>query len=204
MPFNTGGIPIIGDKIKDLEKQIMSALDACYKACEKTTSDATFNKWFGDASPAFKKQIARNVSKMRSTLNTVSIPCQPVSGLGADNNAMANHFTVGSANVGSLSSLQVVNMLTTQSAQFGTIKIGPNFKNLPDVFAAGIAWNGQSKFETLVHELSHIVIGTKDEKLANGHTAYTVANALLLVTESAAKAKTNAENWGLIVEEFRA
>ena len=61
---------------------------------------------------------------------------------------------------------------------------------------------GQDQLETLLHELSHIVLGTKDEKLDdNTTTAYGGANARLLAVQSATRAQTNAENWGFFVRD---
>jgi hypothetical protein len=47
------------------------------------------------------------------------------------------------------------------------------------------------------------VLGTSDESLASGQTAYTGALARQLATEDAAKAKKTAENWGMFIEEYR-
>jgi hypothetical protein len=53
-----------------------------------------------------------------------------------------------------------------------------------------------SMFQTLVHKLSHLVLGTDDH-------AYGVADCLKLAQHDPLSAKKNADSWGYFVEEFR-
>ena len=59
-------------------------------------------------------------------------------------------------------------------------------------------WN-QSKFETIVHETSHLILGTDDETY-RGRTAYGARRAARLARHRVTKAKNNAENWGIFIE----
>jgi hypothetical protein len=77
----------------------------------------------------------------------------------------------------------------------------PNLKTYANPTPATCA--GQSQFETLVHELSHLVLNTNDETLSSGVTAYGGSNARTLAAQSPDKAKNNAENWGFFIEDFR-
>ena len=60
--------------------------------------------------------------------------------------------------------------------------------------------NNQSQFETVIHELTHVILSTNDEKLANNDDAYGTNRALQLAGQNMALAKTNAENWGCFIE----
>ena len=62
--------------------------------------------------------------------------------------------------------------------------------------------NGQDQFETLVHELSHLIMATDDVEY-NGEKAYGGDSARELARNDSAKAQKNAENMGFFVEEFR-
>ena len=56
------------------------------------------------------------------------------------------------------------------------------------------------KFETLVHELTHVLWGTADHPLSTRVTAYGDYNALALAIEDDDVAFDNAENWGIFLE----
>jgi hypothetical protein len=137
------------------------------------------------------------VTKMRSMLNAQPIECKTDQQGGDANENAASTFTVGGV-FGGNASTRVAKVTDTT----GFVRIGPNFKNLPAT-ASGAAsgWVGQDKLETLLHELSHYVHDTDDELLNDGSKAYFAENARLLVTQSVARAKNNAENWGFFIEE---
>jgi hypothetical protein len=84
--------------------------------------------------------------------------------------------------------------------------LGESFKRLPiylKLTADGrvdSSFYSQSQFETLVHELSHLLLGSQDVKFDDGSTAYGAENAELLATFGSEHAFTNAENWGIFVE----
>lgn len=203
MPLMIGTLPTqLAGPVKNYEKQILEALLKCRDALAGGTAGTACRRWFGDDSAPFQKTMKENIAKMRSVLNSQSIECKTDSVVlrgtvvkNPNENAEALHFTGGIYGGGA----RVDKMTSSQTY----IKIGPNFKNLPAT-AAGIpgSWTGQDQFETIVHELSHFVHGTLDANLDDGTTAYEGQNARLLVTQSAARAKTNAENWGFFVEEY--
>lgn len=226
MGFKNGGIS--SDNfyhIQDLEKMMLTAMNKCRNNLDSggTAVDAALVRWFGDSSALFRKTMKSNIARMRGVLNGGTINClseavtievQPakagspialtkvagakLAGGNANNNASALHYTTGMFD--GTENDRVVQMTNTALS----ITIGVNFGKLPRT-SLGLAasWNDQDRLETLLHELSHYVHGTKDELLNDGvTTAYGGQDARLLATQSADRAKTNAENWGFLIEEL--
>lgn len=222
MGFTNSGLPFpLYNEVVGLQAQMLSTMEKCR---DKLTSgggsvDTALTLWFGDNSSQFRKTMKERVARMRGVLNARNIPCKtdaviievqphkqgsPVQGtktvgnkiLGGDEDEnAASTFQPGGIFAGN--SVQRMNA----TGQF--IRIGPNFKNLPKS-SNGVAssWTGQDKLETLLHELSHFVWDTDDELLNDGTNAYEGQNARLLATQSSARAKNNAENWGFFIEHL--
>ena len=205
MSFNTSSLGITEKGlIKGFEKEILATLQICRDMVASNKANTELNRWFGDSGKDFTRDVKEKVAKMRSHLLNTNIKCEMGKGLAVDNNAQANHFTVGLTGV---NSLLAVDHAATKSDTFSKVMIGPNFKSLSKYATNPLAvFADQDQFETLVHELSHVVLGTKDEVNA-GVTAYGGTNARNLAASAnaavKAKARTNAENWGFFVEEFR-
>jgi hypothetical protein len=200
MGLMTGSLPSdLHFAVKGLEKQLLDTMERCCNALIATGTgpNAALTRWFGDNTPAFRKEIRIKIAKMRSMLNAKQIECKTdIRGGDTDENA-ASTFTTGGVFGGSAATR--VAKITNAA---GFIRIGPNFKTLATT-ASGVAsgWTGQDKLETLLHELSHYVHDTDDELLDDGTEAYEAQNARLLVNQSVARAKNNAENWGFFIED---
>jgi hypothetical protein len=219
MGFRTGSLdPVLAREVTALEKLVLERLQRCCDVlrAQGNGPDAALMRWFGDATPGFRKDMKEKVAKMRSVLNngveciTDKTTIYYTDGTGNQvvlqagdptENAEARHFTGG---VFQGSEAQRVTKMTSQNTY---IKIGPNFKNLPSTAGGAVgAWVGQDKLETLLHELSHYVHGTHDRHLNGGATAYGAQAARQLVTQAhnptgKSRAKDNAENWGFFIEE---
>ncbi len=202
MPFDTSTLGVKEKEIvKGFEKELLAVLQKCRDGVAAGRAGTALDRWFGDHADAFAKEVKVKVAKLRSHLNSTNIKCELGKGLSADNNAQANHFTAGFIGV---SSLLAVTNAKTQADQFAKVMVGPNFKSLAKYATTSLGtFATQDQFETLAHELSHVVFGTKDVANADGGTAYGGDRARRLVTEDVAKAKNNAENWGFFIEEFR-
>lgn len=202
MPFMKGSLPNdLFFAVYGLQQSALDAMSGCRDklAGNGGAAGAALTRWFGDNSPAFARQMKEKVAKMRGVLNSQQIELTTsMQGGDVTENASATHFTGGIFGGGSGA---VVGRMTSSLT---SMNISPNFKNLPQT-AAGVAaaWVGQDKLETILHELSHYVWGTADELLDNGTTAYEGQNARLLATQSSARAKNNAENWGFFIEELK-
>ena len=138
----------------------------------------------------------------------------PAHGINAD--AFPIDLTAASVGINSYQRYQQLRILNDQInfrvrnsvRDQSVVRLGRNFRNLRDYGTTPLSqYNGQDKFETLVHELSHVILGTEDVPLQNGATAYQADNARALARQTRGKvdrrsAYNNAENWGFFVEEF--
>lgn len=189
-----------GTLVKALESEMLSALQKARDKVAGKQAGAAMTRWFGANTDTLANDVKGKLARMRSTLNNRKVKVlNGEKSRPAGENAMATHYTGGLFLTGLSESDRVSRMLDDDDS----IHISPNFKNLART-ASGTAssWTGQDKLETLLHELSHIVLGTKDETLNDGTTAYEAQNARLLAVQSAAKAQNNAENWGFFIEEL--
>jgi hypothetical protein len=194
-----------------LQKQMKGFADEIPKAIQKArdtvsggSAGAKMTLWFGAADKATQIEVRDKLSKLRSYMMNQMIKCQIGANRPLDENALAEHVTGGLAGGDGINSLQRVKSGLFDGANVGILNFSPNFPNL-SAYATGpvSTFDGQDQFQTVIHELTHIVLGTTDERLNGGANAYTGANARQLATESADKAKKNAENWALFVEEYR-
>lgn len=105
-------------------------------------------------------------------------------------------------------SLDLGNMLSHVPRRPGEVpvELGTTFRTLPvylpmfpDGTVDNTGWN-QSQLETLIHELSHLLLGTADVLLGGAKEAYGAKRAAKLALESPSAALRNAENWGIFIE----
>jgi hypothetical protein len=175
---------------------VMSALNACIERVEKNQADAALMRWFGDSSPAWKKEIRKKLSSLKSIINLQDVHVEFTSL--KDRDAGTN----AAAAPGLLTSIDPAQAQTFKGRN---VRLDVAFHQLPSRLSLtggtiDASFYNQSKFETIIHELSHAVLSTNDEDLANGKTAYGAKRAAALATQDSALAKTNAENWGIFVE----
>lgn len=173
-----------------MDTQILSALGRARDLVRGDSLNTVLMRWFGDTSAAWKSELSGKLNKLRNTLNTetITIGFEDLRSRNAGTNASA--YTAGIASV---------------PLYARAIDLNLAFKGLPDYLplnGGGTIRNDgwiQSKFETLVHELSHLVLDTDDE-MWNGHEAYGTKRASRLAANNPRVAKNNAENWGIFVE----
>lgn len=176
--------------------QITAAVKNAIARVKNGSADAALQRWFGDASAGFKKDFSQKLDKMRAILNLqdVHVSFRTLMERDATENAAALPGSISSIVPG-----------TTSNYQGAQVILNLNFSRLPNYLplSAGLidasAYN-QSKMNTFFHELSHAIHSTTDEALTNGNTAYGTQQALALVGQDTAKAKKNAENWGIFLE----
>lgn len=174
---------------------VMNALTTCVSRIRSGQANNALFRWFGDNSPVWRQDALRRVDKMRSVLNlqNITLGFEWLGMRGAGTNAAAFPNSVPNINPNSL-----VN--TSQGMQ---INLDEGFNRLPNYLgltATHIVDTGgyhQSKLNTVVHELSHAVLGTLD---APAGACYGAQNARQLASVNSAAAKLNAENWGIFVE----
>ena len=173
---------------------VYKAIQECISRIEKNQADAAMLRWFGDSSNNFKKDLKTKLNKMRSRINLIQI------NVGFESMKERDVDTNASAFPGAVTSL---NPTSNRGGQHVFLDL--NFKNLPNYLplSGGLIDASdyhQSQFNTFAHELSHLILNTDDEELNNGDEAYGTEQALQLVGENVAKAKNNAENWGIFIE----
>jgi len=177
--------------------ELMEALANGRKRVEDGSANAAVSRWFGTTLDAGERQkFGKRLGTIRSNLNirSISVGFMALQARVSSQNARAWNIGMPQLSLGS-------NLAPPGSGGINTIELDVGFKILPDYLPK--ATNGtvdasayhQSKFETLVHELTHVLVGTKDEALASGATAYGAQNALALAAENPTKAFNNAENW---------
>lgn len=148
--------------------------------------------WFGDDSAQWIIQLKAKLNRMASVLNL-----QPIDIHGSALDRRTGAFAAAQMPAGGWRD----NTANVGQAGFVTRSQGQGFNIRLD-----LKWNGastyrtaatrDSKFQTLVHELTHLIIDTEDEE-------YGPIKCRALAIASPARAKTNADSWGYFVEEFR-
>jgi hypothetical protein len=161
------------------------------------------SRWFGDSSDNFRKDLASRISKMRSNINVrvINVTMESLVSRNQYENASAwndkgSHlrFEDSYAHVGSAGGVKSEVYVNEAFAKLPT-----NLVTLANGSVDASFWN-QSKYETLIHELSHLILGTRDEKLSKKTVAYGAQNAEALAQKDPTKAKTNAENFAIFIE----
>jgi Lysine-specific metallo-endopeptidase len=191
--------------VQPLTSPLMSALEEAAKRVDNGQANAACARWFGDTSAAFKKDLARDLRRMRSAINVKSITVgfMELDQRDVDTNAAAWNDKQRHVDLGDSFNHTGTNAFGQKRAM---VYINLGFRGMPTYLqrlgdgTIDAADGYQSKFETLVHELSHFLLGTRDKKLTSGNAAYGAKRAVKLVAQDPAKAKSNAENWGIFVE----
>lgn len=191
------------DWVVRFDRELMTVLETARSRVESGTGDDAMLRWLGIvATPDNRTSLGKKLGKFRSNLNLRTIPVgfMNLRDRDAYQNACAWNIAAEQLDLGR----DLVSPPDTD--KFNTIELDENFNGLPDYLP--LAVNGtvdatgyhQSKFETIAHELTHVLLGTKDVPLLNGNTAYGSQNAAILATQDASKAINNAENWAIFIE----
>lgn len=200
MSLDVSGLPDgVRQQIDGFDTEITEILQRARDQVHSGLASAKLTLWFGGADAQTRNEIRDKLAKLRSFVLHHTVRCAYRLDRPAGENALAEGVKGGllGKNVIALNSAQRVLGSEKDWGAIGTLNLSPNFANLPNYANGAVsAFGGQDRFETVVHELSHIVLGTGDD--AYGGTA-----ARALATTDAAKARNNAENWGLFVEDFR-
>jgi hypothetical protein len=146
-------------------------------------------KWFGDSSNAWMDTLAKSLNKMASIINT-----KPIEVVGTNWKSRKERTTAAAQQP-----QQGWNIYTHM-----TRAQGQDFRIRLD-----IAWNARpvfrptgqsvdSKFLTMVHEVTHLVLNTDDVS----PKPYGYQNCVSKALDSPAGAKKNASNWAYFVDNF--
>lgn len=224
--------PYVASLLGSLGDEVSKALNEAIVRVKSGNANAAITRWFGDTSPATVTYITTALSRMRSIMNcrTINVSFTSiqkiqikdaggnVTGTAIErdsSNAFGQRFTKQNMNDmlpinGNLPSYAGAGF--TESNLWLAEDFTKLDKYLPLV-GGRIDSSGwfQSKFNTLVHEMSHNILGTFDCEGAGGWVAYGTKRAEELATKGLAygpaagyappfAALYNAENWGIFVE----
>ncbi len=183
-----------------LNKPLMDGLQTAAERVQSGQADAACQRWFGDNTGPWKTQLHRTLRQLRSNINvrTIKVGFAPLDDRGANAAAWRNNGLAFSTPLGGAGTVDNMNL-----------DVG--FNSLPTYLPLNggqvdASFYSQSKFETLVHELSHLFLNTKDVPTkwepdgSVAKEAYGAKRAAKLAVADPAKAKRNAENWGIFVE----
>lgn len=215
--------PSTQTQIRPSVDKLMGALSTASERITSGQADAAISRWFGNDALPQKKQLAMSINRFKSNINLKKITIgfevlalnpnysKVTDALGKvtvinpkfirSQGTNAAAFAAGDSNV----SMSLSDLLSHTPPGEAPVELGEGFRSLPLLLplAGGrvdaSAYN-QSQFETLVHELSHLLLGTSDVKYTDGTTAYGAESAALLATFGSTHAFRNAENWGIFIE----
>ncbi len=196
------GNPYVVSWVKPLP--VLETLTECVNRISQGKANAAIFRWFGTLDPNDIGVIRDKTMKMKTQFNLQSIDI----GFSALARRNRNENASAANNIASQLNPRILEGLAANDERLGffPIEINEGFARLPKFLpklANGIvslAAPGQSQLNTILHELSHAIIGTEDEQLAHGQTAYTARNARDLANRFPRRAQNNAENWGIFIE----
>jgi hypothetical protein len=172
---------------------IIETLRAAAKRVKQGGGLAESQLWFGDQSALWMSELAKSLDSLASfiNLNSIQVGFAALEDRDPDEFAAANPPT----GCGWKNFTQDRSSVTSTQGKVFTILLNRNWDGTPEYRPVGTP--ADSKFQTLVHECSHLFLNTDDD-------AYSVGSCQALATANAATAKKTADCWGYFVEEFRA
>ncbi|QXD14274.1 hypothetical protein GQ464_012555 [Rhodocaloribacter litoris] len=170
---------------------IIDTLRKAARTIEQGGGRAESRKWFGDDSPAWMNELRRRLNMLASMINTKPIDVS-FSNL---NRRCSGEFAAAPPPTGGwrdfvggqnpMTTAQNRNFRIWLNLDWNTAPLYRPFKRPAD-----------SKFQTLVHECTHLFLDTDDD-------AYGVPQCEVTAATNPAVAKKTADCWGYFVEEFR-
>jgi hypothetical protein len=200
--------PYLQGIVGTLAPTMMQAMNNAATRLGSSQSDAAALRWFGASDKASKSRLAADLRRMRAVINvnTISVGSEDLATRDVDVNASA-YRAGGKVKLGDAVIIGGGNAAAYQH-DARSVFLDAAFKKLPrflPIVGAGTArkidasgWK-QSQLNTLIHELSHLLLGTEDVVGASGES-YGTQRAEALAKANPSGAQNNAENWGIFVE----
>lgn len=193
MGFNNAGLgPADQGIVQQLQSPIIETLRKASMQIQQGGGRTESNKWFGDSSPVWMTELGRKLQMLASMINTKPIDVsfsnlnKRCSGEFAAAPMPAGGWRDFAGGQNAMTVGQNRNFRIWLNLDWNTAPLYRPFKRPAD-----------SKFQTLVHECTHLFLDTDDD-------AYGVATCEVTAARSPAVAKKTADCWGYFVEEFRA
>lgn len=177
--------------VRQLQPEIIKVLRNASVRIGQGNGKAESTKWFGDNSQMWMSSVKEKLNRMASLINTKDITVS----FSKLNSRCSGEFASANAPVDGWDDF-------TQWGNMMTAAQGQNFR-----IVLNLSWNtaplyrpfkrpADSKFQTLVHECTHLFLETDDD-------AYGVASCEVTAARAPGTAKKTADCWGYFVEEFR-
>ncbi len=188
---NAGLGPADQEAVKTLQLDVISTLREASTQVLQGKGGAASLLWFGDNSDAWMLTLGQKLNTMASLINTKDIAVS----FSKLNGRCSGEFAAAPMPA------QGWNDFATQ-ANIMTKAQGQNFRII-----LNLEWNkaplyrpgktpADSKFQTIVHECTHLFLDTDDD-------AYGVDTCQMTASNSPTVAKKTADGWGYFVEGFR-
>jgi hypothetical protein len=183
---------------------ILAALQNATKRVKAGEADAAVNRWFGyTPDAAGRTELGNLLGQLTSRFHfkDITVGFMGLKQRVGDQNARA--WNIGKPQLKLGTDLAGPNV---EAGGISTIELDINFKKLPDYMptvdggSVDATKGHQSKFGTLIHELTHVLLGTRDVEDEDGDVAYGAQAAEALARSDTAGARANAENWGIFIE----
>jgi hypothetical protein len=146
--------------------------------------------WFGDISPEWMQALQNRLLRMATIANTQQFEVSGMQYTQRDS-GVAAHAVEPPSGWGTYTDIR-----KAQGTQF-RIKLDIGWNRLPTFRSTAVP--AKSKFQTIVHEVSHLVLHTRD--LAYGGPGGRHCKDLALTSPT--DAKDNADNWAFFVDDVR-
>jgi hypothetical protein len=157
------------------------------------------NTWFGTACPAqFRTALPRVLRRFRSCMNlcVITLCCCDLDDRDIDTFGAAYHNTAGGF-------LPIINFDPSTQPKL-RLELDSKWNTGIDLYKTPT--DRDSAFQTIAHELSHLLMATKDEPWQPPQAkpkCYGEQKCLSLATGNDVRALTNADNWGYFMEDCR-
>jgi hypothetical protein len=175
--------------LRKIEPKAISQLRLAAQRIRSGKCKTQSKKWFGDKSVAWMSTLARNLDKMASIINN-----KPIEIVGTN---------LKRRQVGTLAAAQqprqgwkTYTHMTKAQGQNFKIRLDIGWNNKPLFSPPNVSVD--SKYLTMVHEVTHLVLNTDDVE----PKPYGYQNCVNKAKASAAKAKKNADNWAYFMDNF--
>ena len=170
---------------------ILSAIKNCASRIKTGQADPALQRWFADTSPAWKQTAQQRLEQLRKIINLQEISIGVSTLADRDTSENANALTGGATSiVPGTNTPDPLPLVQLNSAFLTLPRYLPRNGGAVDagVYNPNLS-NNQSKFESVIHELTHVILSTNDEQLTNGDEAYGTNRALTLATQKARRSR---------------
>lgn len=190
----------MGDQldIQTINRDLINTLRKAHKITdENIVMKETCRYWFGDDSLEWRRQLSVNLNRMATLINILPIKIQYTHIHNRISTRIACALMGPDDYIDYTQDLPPLGFITATHAQisvaplsaisldsgWSTLQLLPHCEYL------------DSKFKTIAHELTHILLGTYD-------LAYGITQCLNLGMRSPYTAKNNADNWAYFIAEL--